>query len=171
TAEKTGEEREVVEDEEKVEKSEYAYGILTDINSSIANLVSSKNKDSSAREYDHNIYKPFIYIVTQDYLSDIDQILHDEDISTHNIIQFGRPFWASNWVTCKYSDNQFKFHNVINLAKAKLLETSNITSELVKAYMATLIAIDKDYKNYIITYPSEFILLEALLKLILEGNI
>ncbi|CAI2200561.1 12513_t:CDS:2, partial [Funneliformis geosporum] len=48
--------------------SKYAYGILTDTNSSVANLAPSKDKDSSARKYDRNIHKPFIYIVTQDCL-------------------------------------------------------------------------------------------------------
>ncbi|CAG8604365.1 6079_t:CDS:2, partial [Funneliformis mosseae] len=99
----------------------YAYSILTDTNSSIANLALSKNKDSS--------------------------------------------------VVSKYSDNQFKFRDVINLAKAKLLGILSIVSELVRAYMATLIAIDKDYENYIITYLSEPILSEALLELMSKGNI
>ncbi|CAJ0757251.1 24849_t:CDS:2, partial [Entrophospora sp. SA101] len=158
--------------------SKYAYGILTDTNSSVANLAPSKDKDSSARKYDCNIHKPFIYIVTQDCLSGIDQIPHDEDISAHDIIQFGRPLWASNWVASKHSNNQFKFRDVINLAKAKLLGStsswdreSSIAPELFREHMATLIAIDKDYKNYIITYPSEPILSEASLELISEGNI
>lgn len=136
--------------------------------------------------------------------SDIDQIPHDEDISAHDIIQFGRPLWASNWVASKHSDNQFKFRDVINLAKAKLLGStsswdksksnsqwkrtvtlaliactaalyvspaSSIAPELVRAHMATLIAIDKDCENYIITYPSEPILSEASLELMSEGNI
>ncbi|CAJ0754683.1 23869_t:CDS:2, partial [Entrophospora sp. SA101] len=48
---------------------------------------------------------------------------------------------------------------------------SSIAPELFREHMATLIAIDKDYKNYIITYPSEPILSEASLELISEGNI
>ncbi|CAG8532910.1 13303_t:CDS:2 [Funneliformis mosseae] len=158
----------------KQRRREYAYGILTDTNFSIANLTPLKNKDSSVREYDHNIHKPFIYIVIQDCLSDIDQIPHDKDISTYDIIQFDRPFWVSNWIASKHLDNQFKFRDVINLAKAKLLGSTSswnialsIALELVRAHMVTLITIDKNYENYIITYPFEPILSEASLELII----
>ncbi|CAI2201502.1 3912_t:CDS:2, partial [Funneliformis geosporum] len=88
------------------------------------------------------------------------------------------PLWASNWIASKHSDNQFKFRDIINLAKTKLLgstfswdKASSITPELIRAHMVTLIAIDKDYENYIITYPSELILSEASLELMSEGNI
>ncbi|CAI2196872.1 12739_t:CDS:1, partial [Funneliformis geosporum] len=114
------------------------------------------------------------------------------------------PLWASNWIASKHSDNQFKFRDIINLAKTKLLGStfswdkgkfnsqwkriitlaliactavlyvfpaSSITPELIRAHMVTLIAIDKDYENYIITYPSELILSEASLELMSEGNI
>ncbi|CAG8561542.1 624_t:CDS:2 [Funneliformis caledonium] len=75
---------------------------------------------------------------------------------------------------CKY-DSQRKRAAALTLvtytAVLYISPTSNIISELIRLYMATLIAIDKDYENHIIIYPSESVFSEASLELISEGNV
>jgi len=79
---------------------------------------------------------------------------------------------VSNWD--KINDQKKKFAALAIIACTAVLyvsPASSIAPELVKSHMATLIAIDKVHKNYIITYPSEPVLSEAALKLMSERDI
>ncbi|CAG8525013.1 6015_t:CDS:10 [Ambispora gerdemannii] len=178
----------------------YVVGILTDTNSIIVNLAPRKEIDPSAREYNFQMHKPFIYIATTDCLRNVNRIPQIEHVSGYDIIRFGRPLWSSYWLAA--FEDTYKFGTVVQLAIHKLLggasawsqikidnikrtaaltligctadlsvsPTSSEASDLVKAHMGTLVAIDKERKRHLVTYPSEPVLSEAALEVLSMEN-
>ncbi|CAJ0765583.1 6042_t:CDS:2, partial [Entrophospora sp. SA101] len=161
---------------------QYSYGILTDINSSVANLAPSKEDDPSAHGFE--------------------KLPHEDDDLGYSIVPFGRPLWGSLWAAKQDVDDQIRFQDIICLAKQKLLggivswkylnevdkkiaalavvssvatlhvsPVSSIASALVMSHMATLVAISEDHRYHIITYPSEPVMPEAALELLSEKNV
>ncbi|CAG8521909.1 4143_t:CDS:2 [Paraglomus occultum] len=102
----------------------YVIGLLTDTNSSVANLAPQLEHDPSARDFNRNVHKPFIYLATMDCLST--DISLSENGSGHDIVRFGRPLWGSWWQSAEsWETNQDKFRNTVRLAKFKLLGGTN----------------------------------------------
>ncbi|CAG8593113.1 11463_t:CDS:2 [Paraglomus brasilianum] len=147
--------------------SDYAYGILTDTNSSAANLAPWQEK------------------IHQHEITNFASIHH-----SYTLQQWIA--YSSLWVAKSHSNEYDNFCNIINLAKFKLLggvatwhklekaekraaavpviastavlyvsPVSSIAVELVRTHMAILIAVDDSCKFLVITYPSEPLLSEA----------
>ncbi|KAG9298606.1 hypothetical protein G9A89_000825 [Geosiphon pyriformis] len=177
----------------------YVTSILTDINSSVANLASQFDNDNSARMHRHKVYKPFIYLAIMDCLSE--NIPDNENSSGHNIVWFDRPLWGSWWQSAEtWELDMDKFRNIIQLVKFKLLgginnwkqnakmkrkaalaviayiatlyisPVSSVAPDLIKSHMTMLIAIDDDCKNHLITYPFKPVL-EAALEMLSENGL
>ncbi|CAG8589603.1 11970_t:CDS:10 [Ambispora leptoticha] len=175
----------------------YITGLLTDTNSSVANLAP---QIEHARGSNRKVHKPFIYLATMDCLST--DISLNENGSGHDIIRFGKPLWGSRWQSAEsWETSQEKFNNIIQFAKFKLRGGTNqwdqnteikrkvslaviaciatlyispissLAPDLVKSHMATLIHIDDDRKKHLITYPSESVLAEAALEVLSENGV
>ncbi|KAG9290743.1 hypothetical protein G9A89_011706 [Geosiphon pyriformis] len=113
--------------------------IFTDTNSSVANLVPSKEHDPSARDTKRNLYKPFIYIATMDCLRN--SIPHLETINpAYDIVRFGRPLWGSQWSGQTAKTDEGRFDEILCLAKSKLtggaLEWSEIQRDAIRRRVA-----------------------------------
>ncbi|CAJ0872010.1 2613_t:CDS:2 [Entrophospora sp. SA101] len=172
---------------------QYSYGILTDINSSVANLAPSKEDDPSAHVK---------VICLSSFYRGFEKLPHEDDDLGYSIVPFGRPLWGSLWAAKQDVDDQIRFQDIICLAKQKLLggivswkylnevdkkiaalavvssvatlhvsPVSSIASALVMSHMATLVAISEDHRYHIITYPSEPVMPEAALELLSEKNV
>ncbi|CAG8465118.1 178_t:CDS:10 [Funneliformis mosseae] len=164
----------------------YVVGILTDTNSSVVNLAPWKEMGPSARDYNLETHKPFIYIATTDCLRNVNGIPQIEHSEGYDIIRFGRPLWSSYWLAAP--DDTDKFDSAVRLAIHKLLGGASAwsqiedyrlkrtaalalrASDLVKAHMGTLVAIDKERKRLLVTYPFEPVLSEAALEVLSEEN-
>jgi hypothetical protein len=122
----------------------------------------------------------------------------EENLPGYHILRYGRPLWASIWLTSSQSQPWQRFKDIIELAKYKLIgrvrwtdihpnmmrtsaiaiiactsdlyvsPSSNEASDLVKSHMATLVGMDYQSKRHIITYPSEPVLSEAAMELLSE---
>ncbi|KAG9292765.1 hypothetical protein G9A89_001295, partial [Geosiphon pyriformis] len=169
-------------------------------NSSVANLAPQFYNDNSARSYSLKVHKPFIYLATMDCLSEdipYNENSSGHDIIWFGRPLWGSRWQsAETWEL-----DMDKFRNIIQLAKFKLLggmndwkqnaeirrkaaltviacittlyisPVSSVAPDLIKSHMATLIAIDDDRKNHLITYPSEPVLAEAALEVLSENGL
>ncbi|CAG8525671.1 5338_t:CDS:2, partial [Paraglomus brasilianum] len=118
-----------------------AIGIFTDTNSSVANLVPSKEHDPSTRDTNRDLHKPFIYIniATMDCLHN--SIPHLEKINpAYDIVRFGRPLWGSQWSGQTAETDQGRFDEILHLAKSKLtggvLKWSEIQEDTIRQRVA-----------------------------------
>ncbi|CAG8695138.1 9564_t:CDS:2, partial [Ambispora gerdemannii] len=119
---------------------DYVTGLLTDTNSSVANLAPQLEHDPSARESNRKVHKPFIYLATMDCLNA--DISLDENGSGHDIVRFGRPLWGSRWQSAEsYVTDQNKFGDTILFAKFKLLGGTNQWNQNIEMKRKAALAI------------------------------
>ncbi|CAG8561216.1 3828_t:CDS:10 [Paraglomus brasilianum] len=140
-------------------------------NSAVSNLAPWKEHDPSARDYNHKVHQPFIYIATMDCFRESEKIPQEKVLSGHDIVHFGWPLWGSYWESLEQSD-ETKFKDIVigSLAQFKLLGISSEASYLIKSHMAMLIAIDEEHRRHLIKYPSEPVLSEAAMELLSEDG-
>lgn len=130
-------------------------------------------------------------------MNGIPQLEHSEG---YDIVRFGRPLWGSYWLASPDDTNKFRTVRqlainkllggesawsqikdyrlkrtaalalVACIASLYVSPTSSEASDLVKAHMGTLVAIDKERKRLLVTYPSEPVLSEAALEVLSEEN-
>ncbi|CAG8695366.1 7962_t:CDS:10, partial [Funneliformis caledonium] len=133
---------------------QYSYDILTDPNSSVANLALSKEDDPSARGK-LSICKPFFYISTHDCLRGFKKLPHEDDDLGYSIIQFDIICLAKQKLLGGVVS--WKYLNEVDKKIAALAVVSSVTTTCLSSFIY--------YKCF------EPVMSEAALELLSEKNV
>ncbi|CAJ0634439.1 7066_t:CDS:2 [Entrophospora sp. SA101] len=151
------------------------FGIMTDTNSSIGNLVPKESDDKSTKKVGDDVKTllgPFIHIASTDIYSDKTKLPQEVDVLREmmgfDLCLYVRPLWMANLVATG------DINETISLARNKtdwvnfalslyLCPRAKLPSQLTCNHMATITYVNENRTEVLIYYPSEPILAEAAL--------